>query len=61
MNGWTLTKVWEVNRKLVVAKTIEEAIELYRKYSSKDVDIESVISVNGSSSGFRNDAIIMED
>lgn len=32
MNGWTLTRVWQVDHKLVVANSIEEAIELYKSY-----------------------------
>lgn len=31
MNGWTLTKVWLIDHKLVVADTIEEAIALFKK------------------------------
>ena len=29
MNEWILTRVWQVDHKLVVAKTIEDAIALY--------------------------------
>lgn len=36
MNGWTLTRVWQVDNELVVAKTIEEAIELFKTYMGKE-------------------------
>ena len=36
MNGWTLTRVWQVDHKLVVAKTIEDAIALFKTYVGKD-------------------------
>lgn len=32
MNGWTYTRVWQVDHKLVVAKTIEDAIALFKTY-----------------------------
>lgn len=38
MNGWTLTKVWQVDHKLVVAPTIEDAIALFKVYMGKDRD-----------------------
>ena len=37
MNGWTLTRVWQVDHKLVVAKTIEDAIALFKVYMGKDL------------------------
>lgn len=37
MNGWTLTRVWQVDHKLVVAKTIEEAVALFKAYMDKDL------------------------
>lgn len=36
MNGWKLTRVWQVDHKLVVANTIQEAVELYKAYMGKD-------------------------
>ena len=45
MNGWTLTKVFEINGILVVADTIEQAIELFHLYDS--TDIRSVDQVSG--------------
>lgn len=40
MNGWTLTRVWQVDHKLVVANTITEAVELFKKYMGKDYNDE---------------------
>lgn len=36
MNGWNLTRVWQIDHKLVVAKTIEEAIALFKTYMGED-------------------------
>ncbi len=36
MNGWTVTKVWEIDGHLVVAPTIEDAIALFKTYMGKD-------------------------
>lgn len=36
MNGWNLTRVWQVDHKLVVAKTIEEAVALFKLYMGKE-------------------------
>ena len=36
MNGWKLTKVWQVDHKLVVADTVNEAVELFKAYMGKD-------------------------
>ncbi len=36
MNEWTLTRVWQIDHKLVVAKTIEDAIALFKTYMGKD-------------------------
>ena len=32
MNGWTITKVWDIDGKLYVAPTIEDAIALYKLF-----------------------------
>lgn len=37
MNGWTLTRVWQVDHKLVVAKTIEDAVALFNVYMSENL------------------------
>lgn len=36
MNGYTYIRVWQVDHKLVVAKTIEDAIALFKTYMGKD-------------------------
>lgn len=36
MNGYAFTKVWQVDHKLVVAPTIEDAIALFKTYMGKD-------------------------
>ena len=41
MNGWTLTKVFEINGRLVVADSLEQAIETYRLWAPK-VDITDI-------------------
>lgn len=46
MNGYTLTRVWEIDGQLVIADTIEEAIALYKTYIGKDYYNEP-ISVKG--------------
>ena len=40
MNGWRLTMVWQVDHKLVVADTIQEAVELFKSYMGKDYNAE---------------------
>ena len=40
MNGWRLTMVWQVDHKLVVADTIQEAVELFKSYMGKDYNDE---------------------
>jgi hypothetical protein len=36
MNGWTVTRVWEIDEHLIVAPTIEEAVALFKTYMGKD-------------------------
>ena len=40
--NWRHTHVWEINRQLVVADTVEEAISIYRMYSEKGILSEPV-------------------
>ena len=47
MNGYTLTKVFEINKTLVVADSIEEAIRVY-KLRSPEADIRQIHEVSGS-------------
>ena len=58
MNGWTITHVWRVNSKLVVAKTVIDAINLYHKFS-KDTEIHTIDKVEGGSADYS--AIIEEE
>ena len=61
MNGWTTTKVFRVNGKLTVAKTIEQAIELYRKFAAPAaVDVNSVEQVSGSQYCIDGDALTVD-
>lgn len=58
MNGWTVTYVWRVNGKLVVAKTVIDAINLYHKFS-KDAEIYTIDKVESGSADYG--AIIEEE
>ena len=62
MNGWTITKVWQVNHKLVVADTISEAVELFKAYMGKDYHDEpyEVKSVGTSTALCDHSALIKE-
>ena len=63
MNGWTLTRVWQVDHKLVVADTISEAVELFKAYMGKEYNDEpysvQAISTDRALSDFN--ALIKED
>lgn len=63
MNGYTVTRVWEIDSKLVVAPTIEEAIALYKTYMGKEYhDEPKNIWAVGNSDVCRNyDAIIKDN
>lgn len=63
MKGWTLTKVWQVDHKLVVADTITEAVELFKSYMGTDYKDEpcKVESVSTSTSLCDRYAIIKEE
>lgn len=64
MKGYTYTKVWEIDRKLVVAPTIEEAIALYKTYMGKEYHDEpkNIWAVGSSDCVCRNyDAIIKDN
>ena len=51
MNGYRYTRVWEIDRHLIVADTIEDAIALYKQYMGKDYHDEpkSISAVHVSS------------
>lgn len=62
MNGWTYTRVWQVDHKLVVAKTIEDAIALFKTYMGKeDTDEPRNIRAISSDRFVDYDALIKED
>lgn len=66
MKGCTTTRVWNVNDKLVIADTIENAISLYQQYydngcaEAVPLDITKVEAVSNSSILKDYDAIIKE-
>lgn len=45
MNGYTLTKVWNINGRLVIGKTIEDALKVWRTYMRKNEDPKSIINI----------------
>lgn len=61
MNGWTLTRIWQIDHKLVVAGTIEEAIALFKTYMGEDNKNEpkNVRAIGGDYSIY--DALIKEE
>lgn len=64
MKGYTYIKVWEIDSKLVVATTIEDAIALYKTYMGKEYHDEpkNIWAVGNSDCVCRNyDAIIKEE
>lgn len=64
MKGYSYTKVWEIDHKLVVATTIEEAIALYKTYMGKEYHDEpkNIWAVGNSDCVCRNyDAIVKEE
>ena len=64
MNGWKLTKVWQVNHKLVVADTIEEAVALFKAFMGNDYRDEpkEVRAISTTNTMFREyNALIKED
>lgn len=63
MNGWTLTKVWQVDHKLVVADTISEAVELFKVYMGQDYYDEpyEVKSIGIGSAPCDHNALIKEE
>ena len=64
MNGWKLTKVWQVNHKLVVADTIEESVALFKAFMGNDYRDEpkEVRAISTTNTMFREyNALIKED
>ena len=63
MNGYTLTRIWQIDHKLVVAKTIEDAIALFKTYMGKEFKDEpkNVKAVGNDSYSSDYDTIIKEE
>ena len=57
MNGWTLTNVFEINGRLTVADTVEEAISIYRRWSPTE-EIRKISQVYGGTDNYN--ALIAE-
>lgn len=61
MNGWRLTKVWQVDHKLVVADTINEAVELFKAYMGNDDEPLSIQAISTNMALSDYNALIKED
>lgn len=61
MNGWTLTKVWQVDHKLVVADTINEAVELFKTYMGNDDEPLSIQAISTGRALVDYNALIKEE
>ena len=64
MNGWTITRVWNIDGKLVVARTATEAIDVLKKYckENKFYEPHSIVGISaGGTLSIDYDAIIAED
>ena len=59
-DGYTFTRVWNVNGRLVVADTINEAVSLFKMYAESDTEPDSVERVFGDIRGISSDALIKE-
>lgn len=61
MNGCKLTKVFKIDNQLVVADSIEEAINVYKRYINDEwVEIKNIGLITGDSLGLNTNAIIKE-
>lgn len=64
MNGIALTRVWNIDGRLVVAKTAKEAIDLIKTYYKENTfyEPESIVGVSaGGSLSIDYDALIREE
>lgn len=65
MKEWKLTRVWNIENQLVVAKTINEAIELWKVYvktfGGLNREPENVVAVSNGSIIKHYDALIKEE
>ena len=62
---YTFTRIWRVNHRLVIANTIEEAVELYKSWAKScddedDRNITRIIAVGDSQIPENFDAIIKD-
>lgn len=57
MNGWTLTNVFEINGRLTVADSVDEAISIYRRWSPTE-KIRKISQVYGGTNNYN--ALIAE-
>ena len=63
---YTFTRIWRVNHRLVIANTIEEAVELYKSWAKNsndedDQNITRLIAVGDSQIPENFDAIIKDN
>ena len=64
MNGYKLTRVWDIDGQLFVAESIEKAIELYRTYMGQGNNLfepAEIRGIAGRKVTMPYDAIIKED
>ena len=59
MNGWTTTKVWKIDGHMYIAKSVEDAIKLYRLFMGKENSFREPNMVENFTYG--NEAIIKEN
>lgn len=60
MDGWTITKVWEIDNKLVVADTIEEAIALIKLFAGEDYSPMNIRAIGNAAYPIDCSALIKE-
>lgn len=63
MNGWTLTRVWRIDHMLVVAKTVEDAVALFKTYMGPEYNGEpsNIEAVPAAGIGKNYNAIIKDE
>lgn len=62
MIEWTITRVWQVDHKLVVADTVNEAVDLFKAYMGKDFhDEPNEIKCIGTSSALCDRGAIIKE
>jgi hypothetical protein len=60
MDNWKLTHVYSVNNRLVVAKSVEEACQLYREFENDNTVLITDVRILSTDNGINElfDAII---